>query len=232
MYTEFDESLYLKKMLPNNLYYIRELRNMSDEAGLNWASVLKLSRKFFRYECKNACTYSKAGISRKFKELVKDCPIFDNAVEDHQHKFLEALLVLLENADSRYVPEIGALILYLEESINKRHELRKKCTGLKTKKVKLNFRRNKFSNNNYTSERQDRMLVLNQMEITRRNHSAIQDIYKERDRMNTMDNSNTMWEVDHIQPILGKEVSGLHVPWNLRVITRDENREKSNHNVY
>ena len=97
--------------------------------------------------------------------------------------------------------------------------------------MNLNFRRNKFGNSNPNAERQDRMLVLNQMEITKRNHGAIQDIYKERDRMNTMDNSNTMWEVDHIQPILGKDVSGLHVPWNLRVITRDENRKKSNHSV-
>jgi hypothetical protein len=35
-------------------------------------------------------------------------------------------------------------------------------------------------------------------------------------------------EVDHIYPILGETVSGLHCPLNLQIITRTENRSKIN----
>lgn len=36
------------------------------------------------------------------------------------------------------------------------------------------------------------------------------------------------YQVDHIHPLKGDEFAGLHVPWNLRVITASENYRKNN----
>jgi hypothetical protein len=36
------------------------------------------------------------------------------------------------------------------------------------------------------------------------------------------------WEVDHVIPLQGRTVSGLHTPWNLQVITEAANQRKAN----
>lgn len=55
---------------------------------------------------------------------------------------------------------------------------------------------------------------------------AIRRVYAEA-RQRTKD-TGVKHSVDHIIPLRGDEVSGLHVPWNLRVVTHVENSAKHN----
>jgi histidinol dehydrogenase len=62
--------------------------------------------------------------------------------------------------------------------------------------------------------------------LTKEHLNQIKSLYKEAKELEKL--NNIKYHVDHIVPLQGENVSGLHVPWNLRVITADENFSKNN----
>ncbi len=62
--------------------------------------------------------------------------------------------------------------------------------------------------------------------LTEEQLEQIAAVYAEAKRLT--EETGVLHHVDHIIPLQGRDVSGLHVPWNLQVITGSDNSRKGN----
>jgi hypothetical protein len=91
---------------------------------------------------------------------------------------------------------------------------------------KIHKQRNPDYYNALTSLRKRRHKKATPSWLTRKQRFEIKNLYLIAITMTKT--TGERYVVDHIVPLLGKDVCGLHVPWNLRVITQEENLKKSN----
>jgi len=118
-----------------------------------------------------------------------------------------------------------------KEANYKRHrELQKRWEDRNKEKTKLRIaawqKKNKHKVSAKTQQRNAFKLKATPLWLTEDHLWMIEEIYELRDLRSEA--TGTAHQVDHIIPLRGKGVCGLHVPWNLQVITAYENKVKGN----
>lgn len=85
---------------------------------------------------------------------------------------------------------------------------------------------NKGTINNINAKRRATKLERTPMWVTDVGYQYIKALYKLADLQTKL--TGEKWHVDHQIPLLGKLVSGLHVPMNMRIIKASDNLKKGN----
>lgn len=198
----------------------------TDLISLNEAKEKKLNHYFTGKECK------KGHIS---KRLVSTRSCLD-CVKNHAEKY------------RKKTKEInGGNIFYIDEIPCQKGHISKKysagnvcyeCYKINSKNYRINNKekiKNRLNNfkkkyperiNADTAFRRANKKKATPAWLTKEMKKQIKDFYKTAKKLEK--ETGTPYHVDHVIPLNGKTVSGLHVPWNLRVIPSVENLSKSN----
>lgn len=80
--------------------------------------------------------------------------------------------------------------------------------------------------NYHTAKRHAQKLQATPPWLTDEQKAEIKVIYSECRRL--QDETGIAHNVDHVHPLQGETVCGLHVPWNLQILTESENCAKHN----
>jgi hypothetical protein len=118
-----------------------------------------------------------------------------------------------------------------EEKPHKAKEMCCSCLYTANREHNINNARRWAQNNKdkrcgYIAKR--KAIKLNQTPdwLTEDHLKQIDEVYKESSRLT--EETDSKHHVDHIFPLQGKKERGLHVPWNLQILTESENTSKHN----
>lgn len=110
-----------------------------------------------------------------------------------------------------------------KDSINERKRISRLDPDYKEKERQYRLA-NRDKSAARTAKRRARKLLATPKWLTKDDWTLIDSFYVESSRLTR--ETGIRYAVDHIHPLQGKFVCGLHVPWNLQVLTDDENTRK------
>ena len=136
-----------------------------------------------------------------------------------------------ENDRRALLPKSEAAKASAERYYEKNKELVKARAAARPKEEKSRWKkahkdRNKDYYNTLNSLRKRRHKNATPQWLSYRQKQDIKDLYLQAVTLSRI--TGELYVVDHIIPLINPTVCGLHVPWNLRVITQEENLKKSN----
>lgn len=141
-------------------------------------------------------------------------------IKSVQKVWREANSGLLKQKKKRYLENNSELIIAKRKVFywsNREELIRKACEFKKANRGLYNF---------YGANRKERIRRATPAWLSPAHRKEIKEIYEAAGYVSLI--TGEPYQVDHIVPLLGKIVCGLHVPWNLQVLTASENASKGN----
>lgn len=113
-----------------------------------------------------------------------------------------------------------------EKALAKNKEHYRRNRDKKLAYGKAHYTQNKSKYAEYTRTRQAKLLQRTPSWLSDIQRSELQDFYWLAKDLSAV--TGESYHVDHIVPLQGKNVCGLHVPWNLQILPADINLSKGN----
>jgi hypothetical protein len=178
------------------------------------AKVLGFLKYFTGKPCKNSHVAERNVINRQCVECAKE--ISKSWVNQNRQRYNEIQKKFYSNNKD----EVKAKnTIWREKNKDKFLQMLKNYKSINKEKYDS-------YNREYWSKRNAAKLQRTPLWLTQNDQWMIKEIYELALLRSKV--TGIKWEVDHIIPLQGKMVSGLHVPLNLQVISATENRSKSN----
>jgi hypothetical protein len=157
----------------------------------------------YQNQCKLCVSIFQKEYQKKYRELHKD------TAKEYALQYYEANKTELKSLSKEY------------------YELNKDKLKPKRRKYNKSYRKSNLARMAAKSaKRRAIKLQATPIWLTEQHVKEIEEFYKQSQLLKSI--TGEEHHVDHIIPLQGKNVCGLHVPWNLQVITAKENLSKYN----